>query len=131
MPRTSHNHHLKLHYNTWVFRFRWPKDTREHTRQTEFIKSLQTTNLHTAKLERDVALAYCKRVVHVLRSKDSKARQEELVLFRNRWSENSLLHDDVLQEQIFARAVDLNVAGGMDALKEEHKKWPSAPNFPV
>ena len=129
MPRTSQNKHLKLHYNTWVFRFRWPKDTREHTRQTEFIKSLQTTNLHTAKLERDVLIADCKKVVHVLRSKDSKARQEELVLFRNRWSENSLLHDDVLQEQIFARAVDLNVSGGMDALKEEHKKWPSAPNY--
>ena len=130
VPRTkTKDHHLKLHYNTWVFRFRWPDNVRKYVRQTEFLKSLQTTNSHTARLERDVLLADCKRVVHVLRSTDAKARQQELILFRKRWGERNPYDDDVLQEQIFTRAVDLNVDGGMDALIKEQKKHPPANNY--
>ena len=129
MPRTGPNHHLKLNYNTWVFRYRWPIDVRKYVYQTEFLKSLQTKNLHTAKLERDVLLADCKKVVHVLRSTDSNARQQELLLFRKRWSERNIYDDDLLQDQIFSRAVDLNVDGGMDELIKEHKKQPTAPSY--
>jgi len=130
MPRTNEkDHHLKLHFNTWVFRKRWPKDVREYVRETEFIKSLQTKNLHTARLERDVLLADCNKVIHILRSDDSKARQQELLLFRKRWSERNPEDDDLLKDQIFSRAVDLNIDGGMDVLLKEYKKDPTAPSY--
>ena len=141
MPKKSKTPYLFQHYNTWYFRFGWPKDVRPFVRETEFIRSLGTDNLFRAQVERDVLLAGCKRAVVIYRSGDKTARDEELLAFQKRYKEevtfekeeldagytSESLHD--LQEEIFERAVDLNVEGGMSALRKEHAKHPTNPTY--
>jgi integrase len=140
MPKFSKNPYLKRDYNTWIFRFPWPKDVQQYVGQTEFIKSTQTKNLHEAEFQRDVWLAECKKSVHVLRTGGEASRHEELLHFRRRWAEAPVVVDDEyeehhltdeedLEEEIFARAVELNLKGGMAALLEEYKKEPAAPSY--
>lgn len=69
MPKTSAHHHLYLNHQTWMFRFRWPKDVIKGVEgQTEFHKSLKTSVLQEAISERDVLLAHCKKIVKKLRA---------------------------------------------------------------
>ena len=132
MPKTSKNHHLKLHHKTWVFRHRWPKDVQKSVGQTEFIKSLKTKNLYEALIERDVLLAQCLKHQQLIRSGDHAAIQEELIRFRGLWVDKNPENwgeEEKLQDQIFNRAVELNVDGGMPALWEEINKDPEEPSM--
>ena len=138
MPKTSTHKYLKLHHNKWVFRFAWPKDVQKYVRETEFIRSTGTTNLHEALIKRDVFEAECKKALYYFRSDDEKVREQELLDFRKKWSKAPVIEDekgfvskeaDDLEEEIFARAVDIHVEGGMDELLKEHKKDAAAPSY--
>ena len=71
MINKSLTHHLYQNHRTWTFRFRWPEDVRNDVEeQHELHKSLKTIHLHEAMNKRDVLLAFCKKLVRIIRAGD-------------------------------------------------------------
>ena len=71
MPKTSPHPHLYRKYQTWMFRFKWPKDVIEGVNgQKEFHKSLQTSVLQEAMDKRDILYVHCKKLVKKIRTEN-------------------------------------------------------------
>ena len=123
MPKTSAYHHLYLNHQTWMFRFRWPKDVIKGVDgQKEFHKSLKTSVLQEALSERDVLLAHCKKMVRRVREGNEQELEDEKERFKRLWltpdediSENADdvdVYRDQLQQEVLETAVEQSIKRG-------------------
>tara|TARA_R110002153_G_scaffold265316_2_gene427789 strand:+ start:575 stop:1939 length:1365 start_codon:yes stop_codon:yes gene_type:complete len=112
MPRKSKHSYLKLHHNTWHFRYRLPADVRHSfDGKHEIIKSLKTDDIREAERRKHQHLDLVVNRIKAIRTGDDTSLHKAALYWRSLMNESDEARGEFANEAL-DEAVNTYIDGG-------------------